>query len=278
MTGSSTLSGRRNRPAPQPTSCRSTSPQLRKPGARACERTPGVLVTRSPGYLLRVDPEQLDSVRFERLLNEGITLLAANEPERALATIKQALGLWRGPALADFAFEEFARSESGRLDDLRMLAIEEGVEAALGVGRHAALVGELEALVVEHPLRERLAGQLMVALYRSKRQAEALEVYSATRKRLVDELGIEPSPALRQLERAILDQDTSLDLRVVPGSGPQRAAAEPAEERFTDASTAVRKTVTVLFADYVLTPTRSETIDPEVSSGFFSRLGDGLRA
>src|SRR5262245_28822813 len=140
--------------------------------------TPGLLVTHSPGYALHIDQEQLDSARFERLLNEGLALRAANEHEQASAAIEQALGLWRGPALADFAFDEFARSESDRLDDLHTLAIEERIEAALALGRHAALVGELEALALEHPLRERLAGQLMVALYRSNRQAEALEVYS----------------------------------------------------------------------------------------------------
>jgi DNA-binding SARP family transcriptional activator len=235
--------------------------------------TPGPLVTRSPGYLLRIEPDQLDSVRFERLLNEGVALLAANEPERASSTIEAALGLWRGPALADFAFDDFARSESARLDELHMLAIEEGIEAALALGRHAALVGELEALAAEHPLRERLAVQLMLALYRSNRQAEALAVYAATRKRLVDELGIEPSPALRQLEKAILDQDPSLDL---PSSASEPAAAASITELPTDASRAARKTVTVLFADYVLTPRRSDTIDPELLEPVFSRLGDGL--
>ena len=247
--------------------------QLRKllESARA-SGTAGLLITRSPGYVLRVEPEQLDSVRFERLLHEGLTLLAGHEPERASETIGQALGLWRGPALADFAFDDFARSESGRLDDLHMLAIEEGIEAALALGRHAALAGELEALAAEHPLRERLAAQLMVALYRSNRQAEALEVYSATRKRLVDELGIEPGQALKQLERAILDQDPSLDL---PGPASEPAATPVADLPIVSSPSA-RKTVSVLFADYVLTPTRSETIDPEVLEPVFSRLGDGL--
>src|SRR5262249_28624883 len=118
-----------------------------------------------------------------------------------------------------------------------------------------------------------LAVQLMVALYRSKRQAEALEVYATTRRRLVDELGIEPSPALRQLEKAILDQDPSLD---PPGSASEPAAAPPISELPTGAGRAARKTVTVLFADYVLTPTRSETVDPEILEPVFSRLGDGL--
>jgi DNA-binding SARP family transcriptional activator/tetratricopeptide (TPR) repeat protein len=238
--------------------------------------TPGLLVTRAPGYMLRVDPQRLDSVRFEQLLKEGLDLLAGDDPQRASATIEEALGLWRGPALADLAFEEFARAESARLDDLRTLAIEEGIEAALALGRHASLVGELEALVVEHPLRERLAGQLMVALYRSKRQAEALDVYSATRKRLVDGLGIEPSPTLKQLERAILDQDPSLDLPAVPGPAPERAAAERDDEPENAAGSGARRIVTVLFADYVLTPTRSETIDPETLEPVFSRLGEGL--
>src|SRR5262249_40053069 len=127
---------------------------------------PGVLVTRSPGYLLAVEPEQIDAVRFERLVNEGIAALAAGEPGSALQSLEQALALWRGSALSDFAFDAFARTEAARLEELHLLAIEEHVEAALGLGRHAALVGELEAVVAANPVRERAAGQLMLALYR----------------------------------------------------------------------------------------------------------------
>ena len=202
---------------------------------------PGLLVTRAPGYMLQIQPTQLDSVRFERLVNEGLAARARNEPETASATLERALALWRGPALGDFAFEDFARAESARLEELRLLAIEEGVDAALALGRHAALVGELEGLVAANPLRERLGGQLMLALYRSRRQAEALEAYSKMRKRLVDELGIEPSPELQRLEKAILNQETALDLANVelPAAEPQTAAPQT-----------TRKTVTVLFADW----------------------------
>src|SRR3954470_10535689 len=230
---------------------------------------PEVLITRAPGYMLCVDPAQLDSVRFERLVNEGIAALATGKAEAALATLGQSLALWRGPAFADLAFEDFARSESARLDELRLLAIEERIDASLGLGRHATLAGELEALVAANPERERLGGQLMLALYRSRRQAEALEAYSRLRKRLVDELGIEPSPELQRLERAILNQDPALDLPV-PGEPP-----EP-EEPAAPAGRPTRKTVTVLFADFLLTPTRSATIEPETLEPVFSRLGEGL--
>ena len=236
--------------------------------------TPGVLVTRSPGYVLSVDPEQIDAVRFERLVNEGIAAVATNDPARALQTLDRALGLWRGSALSDFAFEDFARTESGRLEELRLLATEERVDAALALGRHAALAGELEGLVAANPLRERPAGQLMLALYRSGRQAEALEAYSRTRQRLVDELGIDPSPELQRLERAILNQDPSLDLSATPE--PLAASAPPAHEPRPATQQASRKTVTVLFADFALTPTRGDTIEPETLEPVFSHLGDEL--
>jgi DNA-binding SARP family transcriptional activator/Cdc6-like AAA superfamily ATPase len=236
--------------------------------------TGGVLVTRSPGYVLAVDPEHVDAVRFEQLVNEGIAALAMKEPGLALQTLERALGLWRGSALSDFAFEEFARTEAARLEELRLLATEERVDAALALGRHAALVGELEGIVAANPLRERPAGQLMLALYRSRRQAEALEAYTRTRHRLVDELGIDPSPELQRLERAILNQDPSLDLPE-PASEPA-AAAPPAHEPRPPAKQVSRKTVTVLFADFALTPARGDTIEPETLEPVFSYLGDEL--
>src|SRR5205807_1316099 len=126
--------------------------------------------------------------------------------------LRESLALWRGSALADFAYESFALAAAQLLEERRMVAVVERIEADLALGRHAQLVGELQALVAEHPLRERLRAQLMLALYRSRRQAEALDAYQATRRTLVDELGIEPGPALQQLEKAILVQDPSLDL------------------------------------------------------------------
>jgi DNA-binding SARP family transcriptional activator len=240
--------------------------QLRK------QLEPGLLVTRAPGYVLQVDPSRIDRARFERLLDEGMAARAAGDLERALATLEDALELWRGPALVDFAYADFARSESARLDELRHLAIEERVEASLELGRHTALIGELEALVAEHPLRERLSGQLMLALYRSGRQAEALEAYAAARRRLVDELGIEPGHALQRLEKAILNQDPALDVDVpAPAPGPQRTAApQPSKQT-------ARRTVTVLFAEWLLEPVRTPTIDPETLEPVAARLVEGLR-
>jgi DNA-binding SARP family transcriptional activator len=172
----------------------------------------GRLVTRAPGYVLRLDSSELDVARFEALLAEARGL----EPGRAADVLRSALALWRGPPLADLAYEPFAQADIARLEELRLVALEERLEADLGSGRHADLVGELEALVAEHPLRERFRGQLMLALYRSGRQAEALDVYQAARRTLVDELGLEPSSALQRLEKAILQQDRSLDLTELP--------------------------------------------------------------
>ncbi len=170
-----------------------------------------VLVTRSPGYTIRLDPDQLDLQRFERLVDEGRGLLGDANPEDAAARLREALALWRGPALADFGYESFAQAAIARLEEIRLAALELRIEADLALGRDRELIGELEALTAEHPLRERLRGHLMTALYGSGRQAEALEVYQQTRRTLVEELGIEPSRALQELERAILRQDSALD-------------------------------------------------------------------
>jgi DNA-binding SARP family transcriptional activator/streptogramin lyase len=187
------------------------------------------LVTQSGGYVLVAEPDAIDARRFERMLEEGRRANASGKPADALAVLEDALALWHGDALGDLAYEEFARTEVERLEDLRLVAVEERIDAELALGHHDRLVPELDALTAKHPLRERLRGQLMLALYRSGRQAEALRVYSDTRKRLVDELGIEPGQPLRDLEQAILRQDTLLDLpppasetrrrRVLVGSG-----------------------------------------------------------
>ena len=187
-----------------------------------------VLVTRAPGYALELEPEQLDLHRFERLLGEGQADRAGGRAEAAAAKLREALALWRGPALADFAYEQFAQAAIVRLEELRLTALEERIEADLALGRHAQLVGELEGLVAEHPLRERLRGQLMLALYRSGRQAEALEAYQQARRTLVEELGIDPTPALQALERAILQQDPGLDLTGAAEQRPEPAAVLPA--------------------------------------------------
>ena len=172
---------------------------------------PDTLLTRPPGYLLAVAPDELDLSCFERLHAQGHEALAAGDAERAAVALHQALALWRGPALAEFAFEPFAQAEIGRLEDLRLAALEERIEADLQLGRQADLIGELEALIAANPHRERLRGQLMLALYRSGRQAEALAGYREVRQVLVDQLGVDPSHELRRLEQAILAQDPALE-------------------------------------------------------------------
>jgi DNA-binding SARP family transcriptional activator len=139
------------------------------------------IVTRPPGYVLQVAAEQVDLHRFERLVGEADRALQRDEPAPAWAQLQEALALWRGPALADFAYESFAQAAIGRLEELRVVAQELRVDAGLRLARHAELVVELEALVAQHPLRERLRGQLMLALYRNGRQAEALDAYHAGR-------------------------------------------------------------------------------------------------
>ena len=167
---------------------------------------PETVETVGAGYRLQLAPEDLDAHRFEKLLTEAHPL----EPAPAAVMLREALALWRGPALADFAYDDFAQNEIDRLEELRLVAIERRIELELALGHHDALVAELEALVHAHPLRERLRGLLMVALYRSGRQAEALDVYRDARTALRDELGLEPSEELQALQRSILDHDPAL--------------------------------------------------------------------
>lgn len=169
------------------------------------------LETRSPGYVLRVDDGELDLHSFEALVGRA----RSAPPAEACVLLGDALALWRGPPLADFTFDGFARVEIARLDEMRLAALEDRFEAELARGGHRQLVGQLEALVVEHPLRERLREQLMLALYRSGRQADALERYQTGRRVLVHELGIEPGRALRDLHEAILRQDRMLEIATV---------------------------------------------------------------
>ena len=175
-----------------------------------------LLRTQASGYVLQVDPEQLDSVRFEQWLGQGRHALERGDPAGAVKLLRASLELWRGPALADVGEYEFAQAERVRLEELRLLAIEARIAADLKLGRHEEVVGELEALVAQHPLRERLRGQLMVALYRAGRQADALELYRNTRQLLDEQLGIEPGEELQRLEQAILLQSTELDLAPLP--------------------------------------------------------------
>lgn len=170
----------------------------------------GALRTRSPGYELRVEPDELDLHRFRHIVKEGKEALDAGQPQVAAAKLREALTLWRGPPLAEFAYESFAQPEIARLEEERLNALEERIDADLALGQHAALIGELEALRTRNPLRERLSGQLMLALYRSGRQAEALDVYQESRSRLREELGLEPGRALQELQQGILRQDAAL--------------------------------------------------------------------
>jgi DNA-binding SARP family transcriptional activator len=171
-----------------------------------------VIETRPPGYVIHILPEQLDLNRFERRAEEATERLARGDAQRAAELLREALTLWRGPPLADLAYESFAQTAIERLEEIRLAALEQRIEADLALGRHRELVGELEQLASEHPMRERFRAQLMYALYRSGRQPEALDVYRSTRETLMHEFGIEPTPRLRELERAILTQDPSLDL------------------------------------------------------------------
>ena len=183
---------------------------------RALGSGSGLLVTSPPGYRLVVDPDRVDAARFERLVAEATALDPAERP-RAARLLEEALGLWRGPALAEFADRPWAQVEAARLEELRLDAVEARVELGLASGGHAGLVGELEALVAAHPIRERPRGQLMVALYRSGRQADALAVYQQTREVLAEELGIDPSPELQRTAAG----DPG------PGSGPGAGRARP---------------------------------------------------
>jgi DNA-binding SARP family transcriptional activator len=178
--------------------------QLRKALGPAADR----LVTESPGYVLRIDRADFDLYRFEHLLDEAEDA----DPTVAVAKLQEALGLWRGPALTDFSYERFAQAAIARLEELRVVATERKIDVELALGLHTRLVGELEGLVTENPLREAFRGQLMLALYRSGRQLEALEAYRAARRAFLDEFGLEPTPALQELERAILRQDDALEL------------------------------------------------------------------
>jgi DNA-binding SARP family transcriptional activator len=179
--------------------------------ARAPWAASRVLLRRSPGYLIRVEPDRVDTLRFQRLLVMGRTALERDEPARAAELLGTALRLWRGHALADVAQVNAAQNTIARLNGLRLSAITLRIEADLLLGRHHALVPELESLRREHPLDEWLGGQLMIALYRCGRQADALTVYDRMRRVLAEELSIEPAPSSQRLKAAILAQHPALD-------------------------------------------------------------------
>jgi len=210
------------------------------------------LVTQPPGYRLQVGPGELDLAEFRRLADEA----RAAGLEQGVELRKRALALWRGPPLADIVFEGPARHESGRLGELRLATQIERIDAELELGRHAELIAELEGLVAAHPYQERLRGQLMLALYRSGRQAEALQAYQSVRRSLSDELGLQPGQPLRELEAAILRQDRALTPSYRPTAIPAAPAAPPT-------SADELRPVTALFADIVGSTALGERLAPD---------------
>ena len=187
-----------------------------------------VLIRREPGYILRLDPMAVDTVRFERLVDSAVEILNAGDPTAADETLQVALSLWRGEALADFAYESFAATESQRLDGRRLEALELRLDCDLALGRHARAVTELESLVATYPLRERFWAQLMVALYRCGRQSDALATFGRVRHILVEELGLEPGDELQLIERQVLEQSAEFALPgLPPGAGRQATTADP---------------------------------------------------
>jgi DNA-binding SARP family transcriptional activator len=206
--------------------------RLRKALTSHATGSSGPIVTREGGYELTIDPDELDAHRFERGVAAARAELAAGRAEPAAARFEEALALWRGALLADLAYESFAQPEAARLDDLRLAALEQLIDIKIALARHAEVVEQLETLIREHPYREGLRAQLMLALYRSDRQAEALQAYQDARRALVDELGIEPGERLRELERAILAQDASLQLELAPPAEPGRAALATSRRAF----------------------------------------------
>jgi DNA-binding SARP family transcriptional activator/class 3 adenylate cyclase len=250
-------------------------------------RDGGEVVTRERGYELRLDPDHLDAHRFERLVDQGRSELAAGRPKRAASTLGEALALWRGAPLAELAYEPFAQREVARLDDLRIAAMERQIEAKLALGEHAEVISQLESLIAEYPYREGLRAQLMLALYRCDRQAEALQAYQEARRRLVEDLGIEPGDRLRELERAVLAQDPTLAVRDIQtveepsesapephtGTSPGEGEAEPAPA-VPDITRPRRRLVSVVFADLVGSTGLAERLDPESMHALLDRYTD----
>lgn len=248
--------------------------RLRKALEIAGGGAPSPLRTVAGGYLLAVAPGELDAQRFETQLQEGRSALEQGDVTRAGVCLRAALALWRGPALADVGYEDWARAEIRRLEELRLAALEWRIEADLRSGRHAELAAELQGLVAAYPARERLTEQLMLTLYRCGRQGEALDVYQRTRTHLSDELGLEPGPGLRALQAQILaqsdvlqhdDGDAGASARL--GDGPTTAAPRPAATPESPAAGPrgyARRLVAVLAA-------RANVTDPEVLHGVFDR-------
>src|SRR6266550_7613132 len=190
-----------------------------------------VIATRPPGYVLEIDPEQLDATRFERLVAEAREQIASNRVPVARDLLHDALELWRGRALDGVDLEASVRHEVSRLEELRLGAEMDRIDCELALGQHERVIGDLESLLAEYPLRERLCGQYMLALYRAGRQAEALQAYQDARRVLVDTLGLEPSEPLQRLERAILNHDPALELPA--GISHRQARGPSTKQRWT---------------------------------------------
>jgi DNA-binding SARP family transcriptional activator len=195
-------------------------------GSDGAETT--ALVTHAGGYLLRVAADELDSTEFERLVEAGKRLIAEDGPREAADRIREALDLWRGPVLADVTSAEFAQAEIRRLEELRLSAVIARIDAELALGAGAELVGDLEQLVIAEPFQERVRGQLMRALYQAGRQADALELYRQTSELLRDELGLEPSRELQEIERSILQHDATLQPVSPADTAPRANLPQPA--------------------------------------------------
>jgi DNA-binding SARP family transcriptional activator/streptogramin lyase len=197
--------------APPPTARKAVNVYLSKLRKTLSVAGTDHITTASGGYRLNVEPERLDASRMRALVAEAQELVAKGEPERAAERFQEALALWRGPTLAGLQLESRGRDEVAQLDELRLTTLMDRIDCDLALGRHEQALGELGVLVREHPLRERLRAQQMLALYRAGRQADALEAYAEARRTLVDDLGIEPSEALQRLQQAILRHDPSLE-------------------------------------------------------------------
>ena len=232
-----------------------------------------LVVTRGHGYELRLDPERLDAHRFAAGLAEGRSELAAGRPERAAVALEAALALWRGPPLDDLAYEPWAQREIANLQDQRVAAYEQLVEARLALGRHAEVLGELETLIAAYPYREGLRRQLMLALYRCDRQADALQAYQDARRTLVEELGIEPGERLRELEAAILAQAPAL-------AAPALAAPDPAPPAppAPAGAPAARRPMTIVVAGLAGAPALAERLDPEAMHALLDRVAEACGA
>lgn len=249
--------------------------QLRKALGDGAVLGQRILATRSPGYVLQIDPEHVDAQRFGRLAAEGHQALSEGLFARASALLTQALQVWRGSPLADLAPSPFVSREAPRLEELRLAALEARIDADLALGRHESLVGELRGLVAEQPFRERIRGQLMLALYRSGRQTDALSAYRDGQALLAEEIGVDPSPDLQRLAQAILHQDREIDL--LPPEGPVDAVATGGPTRGSLAPHDVRKLVTVLRAGVEVSRTDERSLDPEWLRGVMTRLADRLK-